>query len=45
VVLQGIPGDFVFEIVEEKTAVVYTSELVFEDQARGILAHILEKIE
>jgi hypothetical protein len=43
--LQDLPGNLIFEIIEEKTAVIKTGKLVFEDQTGGIFAHILEKGE
>jgi hypothetical protein len=43
--LQRIPVHFVSEIVQKKTAVVYTRKLIFEDQPRGVRAHMLEKIK
>ena len=39
-VFQGIPGYLVAEVIEEKTPIIDTGKLVFEDQARRICAHI-----
>ena len=44
-VFHGVPRDFILQIVQEKTTVVDTGELVFKYQARGIFAHVLEKMK
>ncbi len=44
-VLVLIPVDLVLEVAEEEAAVVESGELVLEDEARGILPDVLEKID
>ena len=43
VAVQGIPGNFVLEVAEEEATVGDTGQLVFKDQARGILADLFQR--
>ena len=45
IVVPPIPGHFVLEVLQKKTAVVESGEFVLKDQAGRICADVLEGID
>jgi hypothetical protein len=45
IVLEGVPGDVLLEVVVQEAAIVETREFVLEDQAGGIFSDDLEMIQ